>query len=890
MKIISCHIDNFGKIKDFDYTFKSGINVICEENGWGKSTLSVFFRVMLYGFENENAKDAYKCERKRFKPWSGGIYGGKLIVEAGDKKYCISKIFADKPANDEVDIRDAITNIKIDLKGQSLGEKIFDLGRESFSRTVHITQNHCQTVTDSNINAKLGHITDDTNDINNYESVVKELNDALNKLTPKSKKGKIKNLQIKISELEHEIRDRKSTELTFNKLTQSVVESKTEENKLKARLIKVREDISRVTEYEKNHARKEIYNEILNVYKERKREYNARKEEFGELIPSREDMEKFSGDIKLLAKYKWQSKGFEFNEDEECFFKDNEKIFAPGMPGEGEIEAVNKDIRLLNELKDRIDNSKLPIDVVTRLTELEEKFSNGIPSRERMNELEIKLQIKNEKQQDLRQKQANLSMLEKLYEERKAKAEKDKEESIKKKKTIIATGFILLICAFMSAFVFRLSILGLTTVIISIIVLVSGLMIKIKNEDTDHTQIDNLLFEISKDKKEIYDIDTLVEVFKSEYPFDYGNNFQMSLYNIRNDVMDYEKLSKLREKTTSDKDKISFEKLNNKIYSYLLKYNPTLMSVKTDYREYASCLTAIENRALKYKELKQKKKNQQDLAFHIKETEDTIKMFLDKIGWSNGEADDNYDKILAIINEKLFSYENSLKEYNDICNKKKQFESENEDYDVLIKSEQIIDIEPDLDKLNEERKKIEERLEIVISNIRTYQKQLDESEERLDTIKETLELIEEIEEEKEKAEEKFELYQKTLKYLTEAKQRFTNKYTGPIKDNFNKYYDMLNDCNADDYCVDADINLSKEVHGILRSIDYLSVGQKDIVGICMRMALIESMYKSEKPFVIFDDPFTNFDDNSVNRAKDFINKIGKEYQVIYFTCHKSRTV
>ena len=78
MKLISCHIDNFGKLSDFDYEFNDSVNVICEENGWGKSTLSAFLRVMLYGFENEIARDSFKCERKRYKPWGGGVYGGKI--------------------------------------------------------------------------------------------------------------------------------------------------------------------------------------------------------------------------------------------------------------------------------------------------------------------------------------------------------------------------------------------------------------------------------------------------------------------------------------------------------------------------------------------------------------------------------------------------------------------------------------------------------------------------------------------------------------------------------------------------------------------------------------------------------------------------------------------
>jgi uncharacterized protein YhaN len=53
MKLISLHIDNFGQFNNFDYVFEDGINQIIEENGWGKSTLAAFIKVMFFGFDKE---------------------------------------------------------------------------------------------------------------------------------------------------------------------------------------------------------------------------------------------------------------------------------------------------------------------------------------------------------------------------------------------------------------------------------------------------------------------------------------------------------------------------------------------------------------------------------------------------------------------------------------------------------------------------------------------------------------------------------------------------------------------------------------------------------------------------------------------------------------------
>ena len=73
-----------------------------------------------------------------------------------------------------------------------------------------------------------------------------------------------------------------------------------------------------------------------------------------------------------------------------------------------------------------------------------------------------------------------------------------------------------------------------------------------------------------------------------------------------------------------------------------------------------------------------------------------------------------------------------------------------------------------------------------------------------------------------------------------------------------------------------------------RDIGYLSAGKQDLVGVCMRMALVEAMYKEEKPFLIFDDPFVNLDDNNIKGAMKLLDEIAKNYQVIYFTCSESR--
>ena len=49
MKLLSAHIENFGALKNTDYTFSKGLNCICKENGAGKTTFAAFLPYICEG-------------------------------------------------------------------------------------------------------------------------------------------------------------------------------------------------------------------------------------------------------------------------------------------------------------------------------------------------------------------------------------------------------------------------------------------------------------------------------------------------------------------------------------------------------------------------------------------------------------------------------------------------------------------------------------------------------------------------------------------------------------------------------------------------------------------------------------------------------------------------
>ncbi len=140
MKLLKCHVENFGKLSNFDYTFSDGLNVFQAPNGFGKSTLAAFIKAMLYGFNKTSSQDLQKNDRKKFLPWQGGAYGGSLDFQIADTKYRVWRSFGKTAKKDAFSLYDLTHRKDSTLYSENLGEEIFQLDAESFMRSIYLPQ------------------------------------------------------------------------------------------------------------------------------------------------------------------------------------------------------------------------------------------------------------------------------------------------------------------------------------------------------------------------------------------------------------------------------------------------------------------------------------------------------------------------------------------------------------------------------------------------------------------------------------------------------------------------------------------------------------------------------------------------------------------------------
>ena len=202
MKLISCHIENFGKLKDLTYYFEDDLNVLFAENGWGKSTFAAFLRVMFYGFDGENRRNEDGNERLRYRPWGGGVYGGSVTWSNGSKTYRMLRTFGARKKDDIFSLFDSETGLPSGDYTERTGEELFGIDKDSFCRTVFWSQSDHETSATTSIQAKIGDLSAQQDDLPAYDAAVKRLRKEMDRLRPDRASGLIRKKEERLAVLE----------------------------------------------------------------------------------------------------------------------------------------------------------------------------------------------------------------------------------------------------------------------------------------------------------------------------------------------------------------------------------------------------------------------------------------------------------------------------------------------------------------------------------------------------------------------------------------------------------------------------------------------------------------------------------------------------------------
>ena len=769
MYIKSCYIEGFGKLHEFNIEFNSGLNVIKEDNGWGKTTLMAFIKAMLYGMTyRPNSKEF--CDRKRYEPWDGGKFGGYMIFEICGGEYKVTRFFGKKDVQDEFELIDMRTGKESEAYSERLGEEIFGIDMESFERSVYISGDKKSSITDG-INAKLNNLIENADDIGNYDSAYDTLDKLIRKLYKRGSGGDIQKKKELIRELEDKCKDCESKSQLIELYQKNIEEY----------LLKKQDCENNIRIIDDSIAKIELYNkrEQYNNLKHRIDEVRAKLEGFGRFFNKHEP-----------------------NEQELIKFNN----ICSG------IAALNNSIEALGPVREYDEDEEVHID---KCMDIYNEAS------------ELSIKLKSEK--------ANYDSLYKEYEATKAESEK-----LKNKKYNIWLPIILLIIS-VGAIIYGsvdlakepakhnavLIVVGAT--VIAVVTGILLIMAFVKNG-----KLKRMRDEILRRKEEYRDLiakkEHLITKLKEEkrvLEANYSTYIERKLTMPTGNVI--KDLSKIRDNVIKYN---SFKEYTKELYDK--------EKLLTGFLNYYDC--GQNNTTSYYEMLQEIRDNLRDYNF----------------------AQINYDRLRRELEEfersvdleKISSLKDEAMEYTDVVTLQQQ------------RREWQIETERQTGLINRAEKTIED-ISLEVDRKQEYESEIGRLREEVATL-----------------EEKYRIFTITRDALAAAKENLSTRYMNSMKTAFEKYVNIFDI--PDNVKLGLDLTTKMEKNGKDWDSKYFSAGYGDMIDICVRFALVDAMFEEEKPPIVLDDPFVNFDDEKLIKVKKAMEDISKDKQIIYTVCHSAR--
>ena len=859
MKLISCYIENYGSIKKESIIFDKNLTSICEENGYGKTTLASFLEAMFYGMDSDRANSKEFGERRHFNPFGGGRFGGNVVFSIGKDTYKIERYFDEKSES-----KDSLTVYKNSelstIFGLQPGEKIFGIDKQSFERTIFINAREIEISSTGSINAKLNNFVEGSTDDTNTEKAIERL-DKSAKEYKKSRAGN--DLISKENYYLLQLNEKISNAVNIKASLPEKYDRLTECEKQLQKLQKSLEDAQKADLLLKDWEQYDFYVSNAQASKKEMEEIGERNP-FG--IPSSDELETLRDAVSAKTTLKKQTTKF-LSSDEKATLSSLKEKFLNGVPGEVELLdlAAKIDKATTQEAELRSEESVSPTEYEGYLRK---KFTENIPTEQTFALINDAV--------------AEYEKSEKAYTETpdyiiEATQTSGGTQKTSKKKYLIAAIISAIIAVAGIGVIFAALIPGIILLVIGLGCLMGTGFIYLNKKASYTTPSPNSIQRINPEKLEKERAKNNAELkakqIIAQFGYSLDNNVRYLVEKLKNDYAEYEKLveSDCEKNSRLETKREQCAALRKEICDYFAVYGFTGNDINRMYAELQKEINNYNSLVRTQDKLREQNKSTDIM---IAENEKLINDFCAKYHFDPLTI----ENIIGQIGQDIGLYAQAVNGYKTNKRKAEEFKTEKnlETRPVETDETEIEEIKAIIDQRNKERSS----LSLEIADCETEAEKLD------DLYSEKQRHIELLNEYK----QNYDILTSTIKLLKKADKQLKDKYVAPIKDNFVNYAEFFEAALGEKVVMTPNFEIRYERNGMERSEKHLSAGQRSICAFCFRMALIENMYTDEKPFLILDDPFVNLDQKHLDRVKVILKKISENLQIIYFTCHESRAV
>jgi DNA repair exonuclease SbcCD ATPase subunit len=140
------------------------------------------------------------------------------------------------------------------------------------------------------------------------------------------------------------------------------------------------------------------------------------------------------------------------------------------------------------------------------------------------------------------------------------------------------------------------------------------------------------------------------------------------------------------------------------------------------------------------------------------------------------------------------------------------------------------------------------------------------------------------------AEKKLEIILKTQEFLIETSNSLATEQLGATNRKFKGYLGAIDPTYISDTNLNISFEAARQEMGSTHPAESYSKGTRDLFEISTKLAISDSAFGKDKPFILLDDPFVYFDDGKLESAKRLLYSLSKDRQVLYFTASKFRGI
>lgn len=856
MKLLRCHVENFGILSDFDLTFTEGLNVLCRENGFGKSTLAAFLKAMFYGLPKTRAKAS---ERKRYDPWQGGKYGGFLEFEYRGNQYRVTRYFGKK--EDSFSLTDLTNRAESTAFSENLGEELFLLDADSFARSTFVPQLSDREITaTTSIRAKLTNLVEDTNDLNNYDTAMKQLQEYRKSLKLfKGEGGQTAQLRRECRELEASIHSAAEKKELLEAVCQQIDALNREKNEKTAQQAFLREQIRQADARKALHLQQENLERLRGQVRGREKELAGLDEQYPKGYPSLEALETQKENLTraLHARQRMESRATAnadgISEEEREELSALNRLFSQGVPGEEALEGWEK----LRQERDICLHSReaggLSAQEQADYRYLKKTFAQGAPEIAQI--------------QEAQRQSGRIAQLQSLQYTKTDRPVRDRTIV-----QMIAGSVLLLFGLVMLAM--KLPLLGGCALALGGGVLLLGVFAGKRSAAAANAAAE-------AEARELADLQRQLSAFLGRYGMD-ASDPEEKLAALLTDRQRYLDLSRRNTEWAEQRRQTEARlgQIQSTLQQIFEKYYPSECyddGFIKKLREAVERYRHLNWRVAEERE-RRSRENDQDRQ-EVRQATDAVQQFLEAFGLSGQTASECLQKAQADVHRRKLlceELENAKNALDDFLKK---------NGDVGPAQQNAL---PEAEVLEQQERLTQARLDELEQELQQARAQRRSLQASVECIPEWEDRLKALEDDLREAERKCDLTDRTMALLEKAKDALANSYMDKIEQGFRSYTQQLFPRQLGSVMVDKDLQPHIDVRGAAREVESFSAGLADSILLCMRLALVDALFGEETPFLILDDPFVNLDDEHTRRALAMLQEMAETHQILYLVCNTSR--